>query len=83
MSTVLDETPSIEKISDLALNMASEDRSLLLELLHDSLLSPEEKLIQDEWIRIATRRVQEVRSGAVEPIDADVVFDRRRTRHRG
>ena len=80
MSTVVEEIVGIEKVTDLALGLSFEDRALLLDRLHDSLLSPEERKIEEAWVKEAARRAEEVRSGAVETIDADVVFAEARAR---
>ena len=76
--SVTTDTPGIEELTRQALGLSFEERALLRDRLHDSLLSNREREIQDAWLKVAVRRLEEVRSGAVEPIDAEVVFDETR-----
>ncbi len=82
MSVTTENSDSVERISELAMNLCFKDRALLLDRLHDSLRSPEEKEIDEAWLNEAVRRAEEVRSGLVVPIDSDVVFAEARARLR-
>lgn len=77
MSVTIDSL-EIEEITRQALGLSAKERALLLDRLHDSLLSETEREIQDAWLKVSVRRLAEVRSGAVEPIDADDVFEETR-----
>ncbi|MGH9947276.1 MAG: addiction module protein [Pyrinomonadaceae bacterium] len=82
MSITGDNIQGIERVSELALGLSYEDRALLLGRLHGSLQSHEEKEIESAWLKESVRRAEEVRSGVVEPIDADIVFAESRAKLR-
>ena len=72
------ETLGIEEITRHALGLSFEERALLRDRLYDRLLSKKEREVQDAWLKVAERRLEEVRSGAVEPIDSEDVFEETR-----
>ncbi len=76
--SVSPDTIGIEEITRQALDLSFVERARLRDRLHDSLLSMRELEIQEAWLKVAARRLEEVRSGSVEPIDADDVFDETR-----
>lgn len=76
--SVTTEDIAVDDITRLALELPDSQRALLLDRLRDSLLSEREQEVQDAWLKVAVRRLEEVRSGAVEPIDADIVFEESR-----
>ncbi|MGE3466539.1 MAG: addiction module protein [Pyrinomonadaceae bacterium] len=76
--SVTTEAISIERLTQLALDLSAVERTLLLDRIRDSLLTPREREIQDAWLRVAAERLEEVRSGKVEPIDAEIAFERSR-----
>lgn len=68
----------IDEITRQALGLSFEERALLRDRLHDSLLSKRERRFRMFWLKVAARRLEEVRSGAVQPIDAEDVFEETR-----
>ncbi|HQU93208.1 MAG TPA: addiction module protein [Pyrinomonadaceae bacterium] len=76
--SVTTDTLAIKEITRQALGLSAKERALLLDRLHESLLSNREREIEDAWLKVAVRRLEEVRSGAVEPIDSEDVFDETR-----
>ncbi len=73
MSTTT-EAVGIENLTEMALRLPVEERTILLHRLRDSLLTKRERETQDAWLDVAKRRLDEVRSGKVEAIDAEIVF---------
>ncbi|MCH2266831.1 MAG: addiction module protein [SAR324 cluster bacterium] len=56
-----------------------EERALVADSLLRTLNAPDEK-IDDKWTVEAKRRLSELRSGQVEPISGDEVFEKVRAR---
>lgn len=56
-----------------ALSLPVEERALMADTLLRSLNAPEISM-DAQWAEVAKRRLQELRSGAVEPIPGDEVF---------
>jgi len=76
--SVSTEAVSFERLTQLALDLPDGERALLLDRIRDSLLTPQEREVQDAWLKVADKRLEEVRSGKVEPIDSEVFFERSR-----
>jgi len=76
--SVSTEAVSFERLTQLALDLPDGERALLLDRIRDSLLTPHEREVQDAWLKVAANRLEEVRSGKVEPIEAEVFFERSR-----
>lgn len=76
--SVSTEAVSFERLTQLALDLPDGERALLLDRIRDSLLTPQEREVQDAWLKVAAKRLEEVRSGKVEPIDSEVFFERSR-----
>ena len=76
--SVSTEAVSFERLTQLALDLPDGERALLLDRIRDSLLTPLEREVQDAWLKVAANRLEEVRSGKVEPIDSEVFFERSR-----
>lgn len=64
-----------KKIIEEALSLPIEERALIADSLLRSLNMPNPG-IDAKWREVAKRRLQELRSGKVEPIPGDDVFDR-------
>ena len=62
-----------------AASLPIEERVTLVDLLLKSLNAPEAD-IDREWIKVAKKRLLELRSGAVKPIPGKEVFDKIRKR---
>lgn len=81
MSTTVEETMSIERVTKMALVLTPHEQSLLLARLHENLESigqdPEHEA---EWAAEIGRRVHEVENGEVELIDHEVVMQEARER---
>ncbi|MBC8493253.1 MAG: addiction module protein [Candidatus Thioglobus sp.] len=58
-----------------AVSLPIEDRTLVVESLLKSLNHPEEK-IDDQWSKLATKRLKELQSGKVKAIDGVQVFNK-------
>ncbi len=67
---------SIVNVIDFAMSMPVDERERLAEKLYRSLDGVNNEDVSGEWISEAQRRVDEVVSGKVEPIDRDVAMDR-------
>ena len=65
---------SYEEIQDEAMELSIEERSLLAENLLDSLLTAEERAIEQEWIAVAERRRAEIEAGTAKLIPAEDVI---------
>jgi putative addiction module component (TIGR02574 family) len=64
-----------KKIIEQALSLPVEERALIADSLLRSLNVPNTG-IDEKWIEVAKRRLQELRSGKVKPIPGDEVFDK-------
>jgi putative addiction module component (TIGR02574 family) len=62
-----------------AVALPVEERALLVDSLLQSLDQPE-LAIDNEWASVANKRLAEMRSGKVQPIPGDEVFERIRNR---
>jgi putative addiction module component (TIGR02574 family) len=62
-----------------AVALPVEERALLVDSLLQSLDQPE-SAIDNEWASLANKRLAEMRSGKVQPIAGDEVFERIRNR---
>jgi len=67
---------SIVNVIDFAMSMPVDERERLAEKLYRSLDGVNNEDVSGEWISEAQRRVDEVVSGKVEPIDRQVAMDR-------
>lgn len=67
---------SIDQITDAALALSSEARALLADRLVESLDPLQDEEIQQLWAVEAQRRLDEVRSGRVKPIDGAEALER-------
>lgn len=61
------------KLIEEALSLPVEERALVVDSLLCS-LNRSEISIDDQWAEVASKRLQELRSGAVKPIPGDEVF---------
>ena len=69
---------TIEQLTDEVLALPDEARALLADRIVESLDPLDDKRIRDLWAAEAKRRVAEVRSGAVQPVDGEEVFAKAR-----
>lgn len=67
---------SIDQITDAALALSSEARALLADRLVESLDPLQDEEVQQLWAVEAQRRLDDVRSGRVKPIDGDEALAR-------
>ena len=65
---------SYEEVQEEALELSVEDRSRLAEDLLDSILTDEERAIEQEWLEFAERRRAEVDAGTATLIPAEDVI---------
>ena len=65
---------SYEEVQEEALELSVEERSRLAEDLLDSLLTEEERAIEQEWLEVAERRREEVDAGTATLIPAEDVI---------
>ena len=65
---------SYEEVQEEALELSVEERSRLAEDLLDSLLTDEERAIEQEWLEVAERRRAEVDAGTATLIPAEDVI---------
>lgn len=64
-----------KKLIDEAVALPVEERVLMVDLLLRSLNQPESE-IDEKWIVVARKRLAEMRSGSVEAVPGDRVFER-------
>ena len=62
-----------------AVALPVEERALMVDSLLQSLDQPE-SAIDKEWANVANKRLAEMRSGKVQPVPGDDVFERIRNR---
>lgn len=62
---------SLQQLKEELLALSHEDRAFLAEKLAESLEDEIDPVIQSAWLTEARQRLDEVRSGLVEPIDGD------------
>ncbi len=74
--------PKLDYIRAKALKLPEEERGALADDLYNSFLTTEEREIQAEWIEIAERRAEELRSGKVKGIPLDEVMRELRAKYR-
>jgi putative addiction module component (TIGR02574 family) len=67
-------TTSVDRIVELALALTREERANLADRLVESLDPLDDEQVRSLWALEAKRRVEELRSGAVEAIPAEEVF---------
>jgi putative addiction module component (TIGR02574 family) len=72
-------SPAIQ-VSDAAMQLPTEERIALVDLLLKSLNTPTRKDIDQLWAAEAERRIQEVESGEVELLDGEKVFSELRNK---
>jgi putative addiction module component (TIGR02574 family) len=65
---------SYEEVQEEALELSVEERSRLAEDLLDSLLTEEERAIEQEWLEVAERRRAEADAGTSTLIPAEDVI---------
>ncbi len=68
-------SPQLQKIEEDALLLPAEEREQLVERLLRSLQSETLSAIDPAWIAEAERRYQELKSGEVQAIPGDGLFD--------
>ena len=71
--------PTTKKLIDEVLSLPVEDRAIIADSLLKS-LNPPDQDIDMKWIRIAKRRLQEIRAGKVMPVSGEEVFAKVRER---
>jgi hypothetical protein len=60
----------IENITEVALSLPYDERTILLEKLAESLDTPDGKaVVSQSWINVIRRRVEEIKSGRAELVD--------------
>ncbi|MCB2263655.1 MAG: addiction module protein [Candidatus Thiosymbion ectosymbiont of Robbea hypermnestra] len=64
-----------KELIDEAVSLPVEKRALLLDSLLRSLNQPEPE-IDKKWMAVAKRRLTEMRSGSVEPVSGQEVFEK-------
>ena len=62
-----------------AVALPVEERALMVDSLLQSLDQPE-SAVDKEWAKVANKRLAEIRSGKVQPLPGDDVFERIRNR---
>lgn len=71
--------PATKKLIDDVLSLPVEDRARIVISLLESLNKPNPS-IDKEWVRLAKRRLDEIRSGKAIPIPGEEVFQKIQTR---
>jgi putative addiction module component (TIGR02574 family) len=71
--------PSAREIVEQAESLPVEDRLLVVDSLLRT-LNPPDASIDQQWVKVAERRLMEIRSGRVAPLPGDEVLARARQR---
>ncbi len=66
---------STDRIIEEARSLPVEERTIVVDSLLRS-LNPPDSVIDKKWGQVAKRRLEELRSGRVQPVDGDEVFAR-------
>jgi len=64
-----------KQLIDEAVSLPVEERALVVDSLLRSLNQPESE-VDRKWAAVAQRRLTEIRSGAVEPVPGEEVFEK-------
>ena len=64
-----------KQLIDRAIALPVEQRALILDSLLRSFNQPESE-IEESWSRVAQQRLAQLRSGAVQPVSGETVFNR-------
>lgn len=81
MSTIVEETTDMERVTSMALGLSPYEQALLLARLHENLESRGlDSEHESAWASEIERRVREVENGEVELIDHEVVIRKARER---
>lgn len=67
--------PAVKKLIDEALSLPVEERATIVDFLLKSLNTPD-PAIDKKWIKIAKKRLTELRSGKVKPVPGNEVFEK-------
>ena len=71
--------PTTKKLIDEVLSLPVEERAIIADSLLKS-LNPPDPDIDQKWLGVAKRRLEEIRSGKVRPVSGDAVFAKVRER---
>lgn len=74
-------TRTLEQIQKDALQLPAEDRMQLMQALHDSVMTDEEREVEQAWIEEAERRYQDWKAGRVRGIPGEEVMARLRQKY--
>ena len=66
---------TMQEIEQVALALTPEDRAILADRLWQSVEAEPQTDIQDEWLEVAERRFQELKSGKVRPLEGRQILD--------
>jgi putative addiction module component (TIGR02574 family) len=64
---------TLEQLTEQAMKLPASSRAALSEHLVESLAAPDATDLQRQWATEAVRRRDEIRSGAVQPLDGEQV----------
>ena len=71
---------TLEEARKVLMDLSEADRLALTEELFDSLRTPEERQIADEWDELAAQRMAEIEAGSVETVPVEESIERARAR---
>lgn len=71
---------TLEEVRDEAMQLSIEERSVLADELWESTLSNEEREVQEAWLDVAERRLEELRSGEVKGVPWEEARERIRAK---
>lgn len=74
-------TRTLEQIQEDALQLPAEDRMQLMQALHDSVMTDEEREVEQAWIEEAERRYQDWKAGRARGIPGEEVMARLRQKY--
>lgn len=74
-------TRTLEQIQKDALQLPAEDRVQLMQALHDSVRTDEEREVEQAWIEEAERRYQDWQAGRARGIPGEEVMARLRQKY--
>jgi putative addiction module component (TIGR02574 family) len=70
---------TVEELAAQALTLSSESRARLADILVESLADDESPTISQAWMSVAKRRLEEIETGAVQPIPGEEALKRVRS----
>jgi putative addiction module component (TIGR02574 family) len=69
---------SLQEVKTLALELTVQERAELADILLETLDHPTQEEIDQSWVEVITRRVEELRNGTAKTVPGDVALKKLR-----